>query len=299
MRRVRLVLLAAVMAGIVCTTSAAAAKPVPDCHGFAFTDRAGDQQTPNGTRAPENLDLLGGFFTYAGGKTYANLIVKDLRTAPPPGANGNIWMMHYTIGGTDQDVYADTDSSGNVSYYYSTGPNMIDTTTGTLYPGADGVVQIAIPPAQGAVKGATLEAPWGEADEDQQAHVGGVLFAGQTPQADRAPDNGTGIDYKVGAPCPVAIRVLTHNVSQHIVDSDHAVRVMLRASALVRRVKVKLTHAAKTVASGGLHQLQGQATVSLPIRHGIARGHYELLVTATDAATGAAVQATASLTVTP
>jgi hypothetical protein len=207
--------------------------------------------------------------------------------------------MHYTIGGNAHYVYADARSTGT-NFYYDTGPNMIDSTQGTLFPGVDGVVQIQIPAAQGAVGRATLQGPWAESDEDQQVNGGGIVFVGTTPQADRAPNGGTGKDYTIGAPCPIkaTISVLTHQVSERAVSKAGAVTIALRASASVTSVTLKLTHGHKTVASGRLHRLSGRGTVRLPIKGKLALGGYSVFTAAKDSATGVKVRGSGHLTVT-
>jgi hypothetical protein len=203
---------------------AAVAKPVPcgdqyiyDDAGDAYFDPTGLQTSSSkklGHAAGDNADMTSFFFTY--GKdargfpaVFANVKVVNLTRTPPAltdSQGGLFWDVVYLWNGTTRYVRARLDpldatmsySSGTIDPAkgtYSGG----GTTTGTLFEGKGGVVQIRVPPGAGGRLGETLGAGVATADYVQGAGFSLLNFV------DEAPDGAStiapnGLDYTV-RPC--------------------------------------------------------------------------------------------------
>jgi hypothetical protein len=190
-----------------------AEKPVPGCAGAAFLDGAGDQifdptflGAPVGP-GPESGDILRGWFlTDPAGQTTANIEIANLNTEIPAYAQpgGHWYYMLFRRGDLDRFVRAAIQPQG-VTYahgfldfegvfllpaYNTQGP-----TTGRLFQGPNGVVQIDIP-SDVAPAGSPLDRPVAEAHFIQ----GKDDFYGQHRYYDWAPDEGVGRTYTV-QPC--------------------------------------------------------------------------------------------------
>jgi hypothetical protein len=309
---------APVVAGARSAAAAASGAPVPDCHGVSFADPAGELQR-DGRSVPGNLDVVGGFFTLTpDGDTLANIVIKDLTTTPPPGALGVMWVMHVLLGGQPGFVYAVTDVTGGVSYGYQIAPdNTLRPTTGTLFPGPNGVVQINVGLGiTGTAQGSTLQSPWAESAEVHQLQPPLIFrdpFSAAT-QADRLPETGAGTDYTFGGPCPSggsgsgsgervgggppAITVLTRSARVSRARDPGSLVIALRASTPMIGVTVKLLRGSDMVASTRLARMSGTARARLRPRHKLARGSYQVVVTAGSALTSTRLRAAGQLYIT-
>ena len=202
-----------------------AAKPVP-CNGVHITDSAGDgEYDPSGTfpaavgggvgPAPDNLELLRVFMNYKPGtdgkkELTANLVLKNMSGTVPEGAgaSGGIWYYaHFGYGDKAQFVRAMTKGDDVWEYAYgSVSEQGVYTTegdtTGVVFNGPEGIVQIVVPEAVGGKPGETLVGLLGAADTIE----GEDDFFGFNHHADLAPDETdvtapNGKDYKV-IECP-------------------------------------------------------------------------------------------------
>jgi hypothetical protein len=150
--------LAAVLAAPV--TNAAADTPKPDCHGTQVTDKSGDSVNsldPTLGAGNPSSDLTAGWFTYdaASGKATANIQVANLTAgeidAPYDGIS---WEFQFSAGSNARYLRGFEDISGMTKFTWGepravtddqTTPRAGGATTGTLFPGANGVIQIDVP----------------------------------------------------------------------------------------------------------------------------------------------------------
>jgi hypothetical protein len=142
--------------------------PKPGCQGLAFEDPDSDQANqlvPAQFTTPAT-EMTGGFLLHdaATKKTTFNIVVKDLQAAVPAGFMSIAWQANLTTpDGTNAFIRALLDATGSLVYEWgapdSTLPitrNVVQgTTTGRLFPGPNGVVQLDVPAALAAA-GATL-----------------------------------------------------------------------------------------------------------------------------------------------
>jgi hypothetical protein len=143
--------------------------PQPGCQGFAFEDGDADQTNvlvPAQFRTP-STEMTGGFLLYdeATKKTTFNIVVKDLQATVPTGFMSIAWQANLTTpDGTNAFIRALLDATGSIIYEWgapdATLPvtrNVVQgTTTGKLFTGPNGVVQLDVPAAL-APAGATLD----------------------------------------------------------------------------------------------------------------------------------------------
>jgi hypothetical protein len=207
---------------------------------------------------------------------------------------------------------------GGVSYGYEIAPdNTLRPTTGTLFPGPNGVVQIDVELGiTGIAQGSTLQAPWAESAEVHQLQPPLIFqdpFSAAT-QADRLPETGAGSDYTFGGPCPSgggrgsgsggrgsggpAIILLTRSARVSRARAPGSLVIALRASTPMIGVRVRLLRGSDTVASTRLARISGTARARLHPRHKLARGSYQVVVTARSALTGTRLRGAGQLYIT-
>jgi len=146
--------------------------PAPDCHGQQVTDKAGDSvnSTDGMSAGNPSSDIVGGFITYdpVSGKSFANTIVDTLTAGEVDAPYVAIsWEFAFTTPAGPRFVRAYQDLSGTVKYTWGepravtddqTAPRVGGVTTGALFPGKNGVVQVEIPLKDvGAPAGSTLK----------------------------------------------------------------------------------------------------------------------------------------------
>ena len=211
-RRIPLLALAATTITAVAGSGPAAAvdetKPTA-CSGLTFKDASGDSiSDPTGLEiglegpGPANTDILSGWFNTRNGETTANIEIADLTTDIPPESPGGLWYYMEFNGG--RYVRAAVQETG-VTYKFGqydgeTGvyTNQGDT-TGKLFEGPNGVVQIVVP-ADIAKPGTKLAGPFAHAD----FITGADDQAGLNAPSDSGPDDKSpGKSYTV-AECPAA-----------------------------------------------------------------------------------------------
>lgn len=284
------------------------------CFGTFFTDKAGDNVRGHpafdGEAGTDNLDLLEGWFSQAGGETFVNIRVKDLDTTIPPGSTSAQWQLDY--GGSAPGVSfvrAVVDFAGLVTYDYGGQQQGAVTlnvreggTTGNFIEGPNGVVQIAIP-ADKEPKGTTLKgltvfayepvqvippaAPTpvkgGQLYEQDTASGKGSHTLGQDcPPADPSTDPGGGDGSQGGppqvddgGPLPVTVRTKSAKRSKSI-------KVKLESSEPLTQVAAQLRKGKKVAGKGKLSRLDGKGTLKLKAKRKPKKGSYVLDLVGTD-----------------
>jgi hypothetical protein len=198
--------LATLGAAVVLAAPAQAANPEPcspdvlneDAAGDAFFDPldaligVGNARTQHAA-TPES-DVTGLFISWAkvGGKTvvYANLrLAKADLTLPPPqdASGGTVIFVVYTWNGGTYYVSATNKDGSGLTYGYGTvttngatvSYSASSPTTGTLFPGDNGIVQIVIPAAQGGklnqtIGGASVTSDYRITPQQAPGYVGDV-----------------------------------------------------------------------------------------------------------------------------
>jgi hypothetical protein len=205
MRRLLPVLLAALLAGASGASAQTPAKPAP-CNGVT-------QITDDNDVAAADKDILSVFFRYDGGKATANVVLED--AAPElsgPASAGAYWRVLYDSLGVRRWVGLELTPSvpaAEAVYQYGThngdfasadqGFTVTATTTGEVFAGANGVLQIVIPTAAGGTDGNPLGKPVAVVRE-QTTPVMGAFVEYAPGGTDPAASVGFGSDYTVG-PC--------------------------------------------------------------------------------------------------
>lgn len=289
--------------------------PTADC-GVTATDRAGDNvnQTTNQQGTP-NTDVKEVFFRYAvkDGKPAltANIRVAELDTTVQAPYTAHWYQLEFTVNKKPKLLAAVIDAAGLVSFYYGHPREITDTdpspsyegdTTGRLYEGPDGVIEIDMPIeamelAGGAISGLTFEV--------RQA-VGRTSVTIPAPIIFVAPivDDGSGKGAFPVAPCakpdvpttaapvvpaPVApvtetakaapeLRVTAPRVKA--LRKGRSFAVALQSTAPLSAVTAQLRKGRTVLAQGKLARLASKGSVRLKARRAVRKGTYQLLVTA-------------------
>jgi hypothetical protein len=301
--------IAAVAALVAVPAFADPAKPTP-CDGkYVVNDPAGDQGfSEEGQQVfatPENTDVLGYFYTVDGDKVMANIVVSNLDTAPMFYATR--YRAYQTVGGVVHYVQALVDSSG-ATYSYgeelvlpgagSTSYTNDGDTTGTLFEGANGIIQIVLPPDFGGKVGTALGATSATAGElaapvPEEAMLPPFYFQGDTapdasadgptvhPQPCAAVEaGGPAAGGQLGTTTPT-IAVKAAAVSAKKASKKKSVSFTLSSSEALTSVTAKLKKGSKIVASGKLASLSDSGTIKLKLKQKkLKKGSYTLAVAA-------------------
>jgi hypothetical protein len=281
------------------------AMPQPDCSGLVFTDPAGDQGIPQGSvpiiPAPDNLDITGVFFRYdsdpdAKTPVTANIRVANLDKSLPLASNAASWYVEWTVASTIYYVKADLDSAGAVVYDYgvddpTTGLTSSGATTGKLFEGKDGIVQIRVPQAgTKAVDGGRLT--------QTLAHTSATL-PGLLVFADNAPDSGSGKSYTV-AQCPggaaagndtgttpasttLPVKLLTSSAKAAKGKKGKSLSFKLQSTEQVTGLKGTLKKGSTTYGAGKLASLNGKGTLKVKLKKALKKGSFKLQLSGTTA----------------
>jgi hypothetical protein len=278
------------------------AKPTPTCAGVNFTDPTGDAAIdPVGVGlgalpAPDNMDITGGFFKYdadASGSAAltANIEVANLTKEVPTGATGATWYYFWNSGGQQYFVTATVDATGAETYEYGHTEQILTTdgdTRGKLFPGAKGIIQIAVPQgATGAGDGKRLTAPY--ASSRAEFNLVAVAYV---PTADDGPDGQVGKTYTV-AQCgggvttatgalPVTLRTSSAKASK--AKKGKSLSFKLASTELVTDVKGTLKKGKSSYGSGKLATLDGTGTLKIKLKKTLKKGTYKLNLTGTTTA---------------
>ena len=148
----------------------AQAPPAPGCYGVQVTDKAGDNvdQTAGQQGSPSS-DVIAAWISYDGKKAFANIQVDNLTEGEVDAPYVAIWWeMPMTTTKGAKHVRAYHDRTGITRWTWGTEKEVTDptpvpngTTTGTLFPGKGGVIQIELPMGEaefGATPGSVLKA---------------------------------------------------------------------------------------------------------------------------------------------
>lgn len=293
-----------------------AAKPSVGCAGQAFTDPAGDQISDYiglgvGPKGPPNTDITGGFFGWDGKTLTANIQIADLDLSQagiagqvngqdasvPGGLMGTDYNVFYSLDGKTRVVTAARTGTTFAFHFgtYDANTGLLTTdgdTTGHIFEGKDGVVQIAIPPKAGGMDGKLLAAPYAEADN---------RLAVLASPADVAPDSGHGESYTVGGcidgaapggggatgPKPAArlpLRAPLLLGSARIANARHRLAFKVRAAKTITNLRLVLRQSSghgKAFAVGSAKRVQGTRTVALRVLRRLKAGTYALQATGT------------------
>jgi hypothetical protein len=211
---------AALAAAFAAPARAADPPPLPACAGYAFEDPIGDQANtavPAGDRTP-STDIANGFLLYdpATQTTTYNITVANLTDAVPATYTQQSWTGYFvTPDGITNFVRATRDLTGAVIYEYGAPDNSLmvvsrsavtGTTTGRLFGGANGVIQIDIPKTL-AVPGTTLAGLYAQTAQSRTSAptaVPSLVTRGLTFILDTSPDgapDGADATFSV-TPCP-------------------------------------------------------------------------------------------------
>ena len=281
--------LATAALGTAAPATAREAKPTPtSCADMAFTDPAGDAPTRR-----DNLDLRAGFLRYvtdsAGENVLtANIQVTDLDKTLEAGAFSNLWEFRWTSGGTDLYVRLVLHSDGRVFFYYGTyaaGADPfkgdLDTfrgdTTGRMFLGKDGIVEIVIPVAELKLDGERLTNPHAVSEVIYTDR----LLNAYTFVADSAPDNRTGgkafdvvpcaaegtpITPQPAGPARLNIKVIIGKLSARKINKRRTLSIGLLARERTTALRVRLKRGKKVVAAGSLASIRGKRAVKLKLK---------------------------------
>lgn len=194
-------------------------KPVPSC-GLTVDDPLGDNTSlvPTQVRPrPAALDIERTFFDHTDDSTTINIQVANLTLDIPLTTTGMVWTTEWTgEDGVTRFVRAVLDITGNVAYEHGARVPPTETpvggvlpryeyrggTTGRMFLGQSGVVQIDIPATLGGAAGSVLSGISTGASESRQAVPNAVTTPtrGLSFPADRAP-NGTATSKWTVAAC--------------------------------------------------------------------------------------------------
>ncbi len=254
------------------------ATPTPGCLGVQVTDKAGDNvdQTAGQQGSPSS-DVIAAWISYDGKKAFANIQVDNLTEGEvdaPYVAIG--WEMTMTTTKGAKNVRAYHDRTGITRWTWGTEKEVTDptpvpsgTTTGTLFPGKGGVIQIELPmaeaefgatPAPGAPGGPAAPAP---------SEPGTGTPAGPGRQSSQAD---LGVKATVGK---LAAKKLAK-------AKKFTVKLSGDASALTAVVRKKAS-GGKTLASGKLATLKGSGKLTLKTKGKLKKGTYVLVLSGKNA----------------
>jgi hypothetical protein len=279
---------------------AQSANPQPECAGVSASDSVGDVH-PAGSAAH---DLTGLFFTHSG-TTKAHIRIADFHPTVPAGYDLVTWEAQWQVGDRRffvQFVQSERGSQFNWGDYDNGEHTGKGLTTGKLFQGPEGVIQIVVP-RELAPAGGTLEGPFvrttglqGNGDTavpttlDESAN-GAPFVVNPCPGA--APAGETGAPAPLPAPAAPTLTVATKRLKPGL----RRPAIALRSSGALRDVLVKLYSGSRVVGNGRLASLDGSASLRLRLQKRLRRGSYQVRLLAVDAASGAPVVAKSSLRV--
>lgn len=302
------------------------APPAPGCYGSFATDPAGDSANalePSQTGSPSS-DLIGAFNTYdaAAHKGFVNIQVDNLTAGEvDPPYVGISWEYQFSTAAGARFVRAYQDIAGVVRYSWGepraitddqTAPRVSGATTGALFPGKGGIVQIELPLGEadfGAKPGTQLKSQ--ALEVRQWISLPASVPSTGLPLFSPAPvyDTATGKGAFTFGPCPapaapaapVTPTAPTAPAAPQAGTFDVKVTIpKLRARSLARRkrftvklrgtgsnlvlvVRKSLTRG-RNLATGRLKRLKGSRKVTLRTRGRLKKGTYYLLMSGKNAA---------------
>ena len=313
------------------------AQPQPtSCAGVTFNDPAGDQKVAAAVvagqavgppqKAGDNLDLIKGFFRYvpnAAGKNVltAHLNVTNLTKTIEPNFDTNVWIMYMTVEGTEHFVRLTVDKAGKETYVYGTfaanSNTVVGDTTGKMYEGANGMIEIVVPVEKMGIAGKTMETPYGN------SRVGG---AGFIFPVDIGPDDNAGKDFKVtpcaeagtptqaepdptptptpapgggggggggggtqpapapgpAAPAPVTYTVTSPKLTAKKINKRKKFVLAVRSSGKVTGFTGRLLKGKRAVGTGKLAALDGAGKLTIKVKKKLKKGSFTLVLSGKD-----------------
>lgn len=323
-------LLSAAVVAAPAPAGAAEPAPTPDC-GVMATDKAGDNvNATTQQQAPPNTDVTQVFFrhTIKDGKprVTANIRVAELTKAIQAPYTAHQYILDFTINKQPKLVAAIIDRAGGVSYYYGHPRAITDTdpapsfegyTTGALYEGKDGIVEIEVPleawkvPAGAAISALTFEVrqPVGRTSQvipapivyvspiaDDGAGKGSFAIAPCATPGTPTPAAPITAPVDAGTPPPAAAPKLTVTAPKLVarkVSKARRFSVKLSSSAPLTGVVGQLKAGSRVLAAGKLASLGSSGAMTLKLTKKLKRGTYTLAFSGRDAAGQTAAAAVA------
>jgi len=293
--------------------------PTPDCHGQQIRDKQGDSaDTQTASSGVPSSDLTGGWVTYdpATGKAQANIQVDTLTLGEMDAQyDGISWEMSFK-GKKSFFVRAFTDITGATAYSWGepravtddqTAARLGGTTTGKMFEGKGGVIQIDIPLKEmGITAGESLKTL---ALEVRQwvTKPSAVPVPSQVPLYSYAPiyDNAAGGPVVLGpcdvgatpaapvldttptaGPAKLALKITVPKVMAKKAKKGAKLAFRLKgtASGLVVALKAGANPMkGAVVASGKLTSVKGSGTLTLKLKRALKKGVYTLYLTGRNA----------------
>jgi hypothetical protein len=289
-------------------------KPTPCGGTLLITDGPGDQantQVPAQFQSP-NTELTGAFLKYDAGKgeTTYNIVVKKLEASVPAPYVSDSWNAYFdTSDGTRHFVRAFLDTTGTVAYEHGTfteNPTGVGitglslyagTTTGKLFEGDAGIIQIVIP-KEFAAPGAKLTHLYVSSGQGITLPASAPgYFRGLSAVMDNAPSSapesapatftvapctaaapaagGGGGTPKAGA-AKLPVKLASSSAKA---PKGKSLVLGLKASKPVSKLAAKLLKGTKTVGSGKLASLSGSGKLKLKLSSKLKKGSYVLTLT--------------------
>jgi hypothetical protein len=310
---------AAIAAVVAAPSSAAPAKPEP-CDGkLLIKDPAGDQTTTaNGVvplfATPDNTDVLGLFFRADGEQVTANIVISDLNTTPMSPFSAIRYRAYATVGG-EIHYFQALVAGSDVTYSYGGELPAVSyteqgSTTGALFEGKNGIVQIVLPPDVGGKVGTLLAATSATTGLLTLPVPAELMTPPLYFQADTAPDGSEDGPSTKPEPCaataveaggpasggavtaPPTIKVSSSAQSAKKASKKKSVSFSVTTSEALSSVVMKLKKGSNVVASGKAASLSGTGTLKLKLKQKkLKKGSYTLTLAA-KRASGEAVSAT-------
>jgi hypothetical protein len=302
------------------TATAADPPPQPDCHGIQVTDKAGDSANSldSSQAGSPSSDLTAGWITYdpGTGKSTANIRVAQLTAGEVDAPyDGISWEFAFTAGKTARYIRGFQDIAGVTKFSWGepraitddqTAPRAGGPTTGKLFEGKDGVIQIDMPLkemgiAPGAsLKGLALEvrqwatlpaatptlpvpfyspAPIYDTAAGKGMDLTPCAAAPSGPLAPVAPIAPSGPAAAPASPATLDVKVTVPKTTAKKLNRARKLTVSLSgtASKLVATLKKgALGPGGKVVGSGKLASLKGTGKLVLKLRGKLKKGTYRL-----------------------
>lgn len=272
------------------------AKPSPTsgCTGLYLDDREGDQTPPflpAPGAGPQNMDIKAAWVRYLPGEKSpmrVNIQIADLDTEIAPGQAAHTYWFTWGPAESGMIVLAQLDSSGAWTYFQGTqspdGFSIEGPTTGRVFPGPDGIVEIDIKQRVTKFSGSMeVEARYAQTDGGQPILVynaDALLIADEWSTASCA---AAPAPAPAGSPAPTASGLGVTLGATSAKARGKRVAVTLNSSGPVTGLRARLLRRRTSVASGRLARLEGKGKLRLSGRRALRRGTYTLAVTGTNA----------------
>ena len=306
-----LALAAAVAAGLTFIPGAQGqdATPTP-CIGYAVEDPTGDAYygfAGNFSPAPADpiADITGVFFRTEDGKSTLNLQVAELTENAPATSNGIEYRTIYTKpDGNFLDISIPPTGAPTFTYghFEDTGPTSDGETTGKLFPGPNGVIQVQLPKGYGKAErvsaytfssynlGAVLasadDAPDGSAGDQGASNYD---YDGSSCDGDGGsePPPGGGGTPPPGAQQPLGemtIKASPTTIKRKKAKKGKRLRFKLESSEKVTDLGISLNKGTKSFGKATVAELDGTRTVKLKLKKSLKKkGRYQLVFNGTRA----------------